>query len=332
MSDLTVGEKYKVLIKQVEDLENSSKPKNSREYQADIQRLIKELKTIYQLTLELDLFSDNEFIEEVNVNYLPFLNIEYYLGVLYMDCMSNEKLEVHVDFKPKNIDEAISHFKNYINKLTELELLNPLQIKQFKGYQLNRDEKIQQYRYEKELSLKISNVDAIKDEDKKREVYLDQINMLIIKTLNHLQMLDMESKVLKNRPKIVEQSRDEWNASQDDRIQGMQKDNGFTTRLETLPQNVGISKLVSNGRVLQPFTLTRKDLKEKVFGTGQVLPSMTVEEYLDYELQNGKMLKPEEPQPEGRDTDDEDEELRKREWDNWKDDNPKGIGNTQNLG
>lgn len=332
MSDLTVGEKYKVLIEQVEKLDNNPNPKNFRGYQSEIQRLIKEFKSVFKLTLELDLFSENEFIEEVNVNYLPFLNIDYYLGVLYMDCMSNEKLEIHIDFKPKNLDEAKAHFENYINRLTEMELMTSLQTKQFKGYQLNREEKIQQYRYEKELTMKIANVDNIKDEDEKRSVYLDQINLLIIKTLNHLQMLDMELKVLKNRPKILEQSRDEWNDPQDNRVQQKQNDNGFTTRLESLPQNIPVNKLINNGKVLQPFTLTRQDLKAKVFGTGQVLPSMTVEEYLDYELQNGKMLKPEEPQPEERDTDDEDEELRKREWDDWKDANPKGIGNTQNLG
>ena len=69
-------------------------------------------------------------------------------------------------------------------------------------------------------------------------------------------------------------------------------DYGFTTKLESIPKiSYQVSDLINKqGKILQPFTITsqRQKLKEKVFGTGQILPSMTVEEYLDYELANGK--------------------------------------------
>ena len=113
---------------------------------------------------------------------------------------------------------------------------------------------------------------------------------------------------------------------------------GYTTKLEVVPgKKQPISSLLSKqGKILQPFTITanKNELRNKVFGTGQVLPSMSVEEYLDYELANGKVAAEEvKNEKNDQDTDDSDEELEKRQWDDWKDDNPKGMGNTgANLG
>lgn len=323
---LTVGEQYKVLLSQFEKLESTSIAKNSIDYQKQLYVLINKFKTIDRIVHDLDLFSDNEFVEEINVNYLPFLNVYFYLGELYLNGMADDKLQIDISYKAENLEVAKRYFNDYLGTLKNIELLNPLQLKQMEGHNLSREEKIQQYKYQKELSGKVANADSIEDEDDKRQVYLDQISQLIIKSLNHLQLLDMELQVLSNRPS-------------EPKIQEIletksTKDDDYTTKLETLPQNLPFSKLVNNGKVLQPFTLTRQDLKKKVFGTGQVLPSMTVEEYLDYELANGKMAAPEEPPVNSEDEDnpDEEEEYRKRDWDDWKDDHQKGSGNTMNLG
>lgn len=337
-NDKTVGEKYALLVSQFNQLQASASPKNSKEFQLQTFKLIHEFKIISKIIRELDLFSDNEILEEINVNYLPFFNIDYYLAELYLNFMSNEKLDISIDYKAENLQTAKNHFTAYLDKLVELELLNPLQIKQFNGYNLNREEKINQYKYEQELQNSLSLIDSTKDEDTRRNLYTDQINLFIIKSLNQLQLLDMELIVLSNRPKS--DSHKLSNQSNDDDEQQQRRNHlknpadTFTTKLETLPQNQPINRLVNKGKVLQPFTLTRQDLKNKVFGTGQVLPSMTVEEYLDHELANGKMLQPEEPQPgsEAEDEEDEEAEREQREWDDWKDDNPKGAGNTMNLG
>ncbi|CAI5759278.1 unnamed protein product [Candida verbasci] len=133
----------------------------------------------------------------------------------------------------------------------------------------------------------------------------------------------MEIKVISNKPVQKTDIRERERTSDP---------TGFTTRLESRPGlNSGkISDFLSKqGKILKPFTITNKqDLQKKVFGTGQMLPSMTVEEYLDYELANGKMMKEEQPQAEKFSEDeDSDDELEKRRWDDWKDENPKGSGN-----
>ncbi|EGV60166.1 Type 2A phosphatase-associated protein 42 [Yamadazyma tenuis] len=328
----TVGERYEHLISKFTALEAKPIPKNSKEYQTQLYSLIKQFKFIDKIIADLDLFSDNEFIEEINVNYLPFLNVNYYLGELFLNFMVDANLELSIDFKADNLKISSEYFNLYLQRLIELELLNPLQTKQLKGYSLNREEKIQQYRYQKELEGKLALVHTTEDEDIKRQLYLDHINLLTIRALHHLQMIEMEIQVLSNRPSSIEEISAPIQPNNEDRRKQTADD--YTTRLETLPQNQPIQNLLSKGRVLQPFTLTRQDLKNKVFGTGQVLPSMTVEEYLDYELANGKMAQPEEPpaNSDDEDEDNEDEEYRKREWDDWKDANPKGIGNTMNRG
>lgn len=332
--DNTVGQKFQTLINKHKELESNPSPKNSPEYQLQTLKLINEFILIGKIVAELDLFSDNEILEEINVNYLPFLNVDYYLALLYLNFMSNDKLETSIDYKADNLQKAKDHFHKYLNRLVELELLNPLQIKQFNGYNLNREEKISQYKYEKELQTSLGLIETTQDEDTKRNLYVDEINLYTIKTLNQLQMLEMELIVLSNRPKDAPKTITKPDDSDRQPTNLTNPADRFTTRLETLPQNQPFSKLVNKGKVLQPFTLTRQELKNKVFGTGQVLPSMTVEEYLDHELANGKMAAPEPPAPGSDEEDEENEEAEReaREWDDWKDDNPKGAGNTMNMG
>ncbi len=53
--------------------------------------------------------------------------------------------------------------------------------------------------------------------------------------------------------------------------------------------------LTQQGKVLQPFTITteglkRQELQKGVFRPGHSLPTMTIEEYLDREMERGNFL------------------------------------------
>ncbi|KHC53146.1 hypothetical protein I503_03461 [Candida albicans SC5314] len=271
----------------------------------------------------------------------------------------------------------LENLMNYDDILT-LEQSKKLKIL-LKGesYQLNpmnkRQEKIDNYKLEQELLKKLSilNQEDQKEEDINkfdeeiiRTIYLDQLKYFILKSFNLLESINMELQVLQHRP-----TNDDLNSSlstssnrletQDSRSKNKSKKNGgggdggdddddddygFTTKLESIPKiSYQVSDLINKqGKILQPFTITsqRQKLKEKVFGTGQILPSMTVEEYLDYELANGKMLKdevkdnnPANKDDNDSDTEDSEAEEEKRRWDDWKDENPKGAGNMKaNIG
>lgn len=274
-------------------------------------------------------------------------------------------------YKQDNLHKAKNKIAMFLNQVETFgDILTPEQAKRINSFKnsynptideimaiteaptTQRAEKIANFKKERELQQKLQILDehyqhasngdieddedlfCTFDEDTVRAVYTDQLKLFSLLSFKNLELIAMELQVLKRRP-AFEEARN----SRPTETQEVGDELGYTTRLENNPlRKKNISELISKqGKILQPFVITKdkQELRRKVFGTGQVLPSMSVEEYLDYELANGKMLKEEskEQAPDDSDADDSDEELRKREWDDWKDENPKGSGNMKaNIG
>lgn len=381
-NDRTVSERYRNAIGKFQSIFNGSSVfgdrKDSLKYQTNVGDLIKEFTLIQLIVDRLDLFSDNESLNEINVSYIQFINLDYYLGLLYSDYLWNPKTgqapeaSDPIEFKEMNITIAKSKLVRFIAQLDNYgevlsksqssrvnsfkEIYNPTydELVTYSNPALKRADKIENYKLEKELKGKLQilndyyNQNSEKgeeeddsmferfDEEIVKAIYIDQLRLFSISAFNNLELLSMELQVLSNRPK---QRITEIDPPKSKEEPSMENDYGYTSKLESLPFNnkSKISDLISKqGKILQPFTITsnKQDLKLKVFGTGQVLPSMSVEEYLDYELANGKMMKEEvKDEKNDSDSDNSDEELEKRQWDDWKDDNPKGSGNMKaNLG
>lgn len=381
-NDRTVSERYRNAIGKFQSIFNGSPGfgdrKDSLKYQTNVGDLIKEFTLIQLIVDRLDLFSDNESLNEINVSYIQFINLDYYLGLLYSDYLWNPKTgqapeaSDPIEFKEMNITIAKSKLVRFIAQLDNYgevlsksqssrvnsfkEIYNPTydELVSYSNPALKRADKIENYKLEKELKGKLQilndyyNQNSEKgeeeddsmferfDEEIVKAIYIDQLRLFSISAFNNLELLSMELQVLSNRPK---QRITEIDPPKSKEEPSMENDYGYTSKLESLPfkNKSKISDLISKqGKILQPFTITsnKQDLKLKVFGTGQVLPSMSVEEYLDYELANGKMMKEEvKDEKNDSDSDNSDEELEKRQWDDWKDDNPKGSGNMKaNLG
>lgn len=381
-NDRTVSERYRNAIGKFQSIFNGSPGfgdrKDSLKYQTNVGDLIKEFTLIQLIVDRLDLFSDNESLNEINVSYIQFINLDYYLGLLYSDYLWNPKTgqapeaSDPIEFKEMNITIAKSKLVHFIAQLDNYgevlsksqssrvnsfkEIYNPTydELVTYSNPGLKRADKIENYKLEKELKGKLQilndyyNQNSEKgeeeddsmferfDEEIVKAIYIDQLRLFSISAFNNLELLSMELQVLSNRPK---QRITEIDPPKSKEEPSMENDYGYTSKLESLPfkNKSKISDLISKqGKILQPFTITsnKQDLKLKVFGTGQVLPSMSVEEYLDYELANGKMMKEEvKDEKNDSDSDNSDEELEKRQWDDWKDDNPKGSGNMKaNLG
>lgn len=381
-NDRTVSERYRNAIGKFQSIFNGSPGfgdrKDSLKYQTNVGDLIKEFTLIQLIVDRLDLFSDNESLNEINVSYIQFINLDYYLGLLYSDYLWNPKsgqapeASDPIEFKEMNITIAKSKLVRFIAQLDNYgevlsksqssrvnsfkEIYNPTydELVTYSNPGLKRADKIENYKLEKELKGKLQilndyyNQNSEKgeeeddsmferfDEEIVKAIYIDQLRLFSISAFNNLELLSMELQVLSNRPK---QRITEIDPPKSKEEPSMENDYGYTSKLESLPlkNKSKISDLISKqGKILQPFTITsnKQDLKLKVFGTGQVLPSMSVEEYLDYELANGKMMKEEvKDEKNDSDSDNSDEELEKRQWDDWKDDNPKGSGNMKaNLG
>ena len=123
-------------------------------------------------------------------------------------------------------------------------------------------------------------------------------------------------------------------------------DSEYSERLDPFtrnrPNNTPSGPLLSpNGKPLQPFTLldTRSTLRKGVFQPGHRLPTMTIDEYLEEEKRRGGIIsgggntEGEERVVNEDNLDEADREtMKKREWDEFVENNPKGSGNTLNRG
>lgn len=129
----------------------------------------------------------------------------------------------------------------------------------------------------------------------------------------------------------------------DNRQDGRGDGDGYSDRLDTQLPGLRYSGpiLSADGKPLRPFTLTdnRQVLKKGVFRPDHNLPTMSIDEYLEEEKRRGGIIEgggePSgiRPEPDEDDLDKADEETMKaRAWDEYKEDNPKGAGNTMNRG
>ena len=99
--------------------------------------------------------------------------------------------------------------------------------------------------------------------------------------------------------------------------------------------------LDKSGKPLRPFTLLdkRQRLQEGVFRPDHNLPTMSIDEYLEEERRRGGIIdgggdksgvRPEIDEDDMAQVDEE--TMKDRRWDDFKDNNPKGVGNTLNRG
>lgn len=340
-------------------------------FQAHVYELCQEFALIEAAAKSVDLFSSNEPVDEINVRALPFLNVEFYSGQLYAQLLTDSKSNMDLGdpwaFKLDNLMQARKSYASFLWSLDDHKVLSKDQSSQLESFssalepsaaelrahgspQNTRQAKIESFKARKSLESRLSVLDEYYaqcdadddstdiferfDEEIVAKIFRDQLSLHSLEAFSHIELLAMEIDVLKNRPPNPSQSPRDPRDSR-------HKDTSYTTKLETVPvpaHQATVTDLVSpQGKILRPFTITknREQVKAGVFGTGQVLPSMLVEEYLDYELANGKMAAPAVPDTRHDDSDalDSEEEMEARRWDDWKDDHPKGAGNTKaNIG
>lgn len=186
------------------------------------------------------------------------------------------------------------------------------------------------------------NHSQLDDEDIRR-LYLAELDLYTHQTFQALDLLAQEFSMLSAMrnagplpdPRQQEDTRRRNNADQ----------SGYSERLDpSLSQLLrggrGGPILNTDGRPMQPFTLLdrRTQLQQGVFKPSHNLPTMTIDEYLDEEKRQGNVVQGGEqsgiqPEVDEDDLDIADQETMKaRVWDEYKEANPRGSGNTLNRG
>ena len=176
-----------------------------------------------------------------------------------------------------------------------------------------------------------------------RDLRLTEVALCVKQAFQSLESIALELSVLSKAPAVPRQQED--GARQDARARRA-PEKGYSERLDP-----SISQLAANGphgpilgndgRPLRPFTLldTRQRMQQGVFQPDHSLPTMTIDEYLEEERKRGGIIDGGGPQSQQRAQVDEDDiekadeaTIKAREWDEYVEQNPKGSGNTMNLG
>lgn len=214
------------------------------------------------------------------------------------------------------------------------------------------------------------NTDPADIEDEvARPLILAQITYNYLKAYNELSSMSQEIELLQNAPNMSEMPSAHRNGAllQDSRERKKEEEEA-TWRLDApLATTSGSSNpahrlIDAKGRPLRPFTIlpsgsgsqldTRLRMQKSVFGYSHRLPTMSVDEYLDMEMERGNFLQgggaknTEESVQEEEDKRAYEEEednaggyarqeaglAKKREWDAYRDEHKRGEGNRMNRG
>lgn len=188
------------------------------------------------------------------------------------------------------------------------------------------------------------------DDELLREVHLATVAQAVHQTFQALDSMNREVPLLAQAPPTPDHHHHPNNANTNttdpsgrERLRADANADDTSWRLDQPlrrgPGNTGGPLLSQQGKPLQPFTLvgSRADLARGVFRPGHNLPTMSIDEYLEEERRRGGILEggtdPAKPQVDEDDEEAVDRETYKaREWDDFKDENPRGSGNTLNMG
>ncbi|KAG7885738.1 hypothetical protein KL938_000770 [Ogataea parapolymorpha] len=332
--------KFTEALQLVEKLDGLPLRRDSAEYKEELKNVLDSLNSVKKSVQQMALFSVNEDIDEVSTGHLRYLAIDFYIAQVLGNTVINRAstlktcnglylqflytLENYgiLDKEQRSKLDAIK--TSYDPQIDELRSKDPV---------TRRKSKIDEFKMEKGFKEKLKILESSDfhnlDDEVVRQVYLDQLKYFALKSFQSIESNLMEIEVLANMPaRPIEPVQEP-----DERERQKKFDETYTDKVESLTNPI----LSKDGKVLRPFTIvpSRDQLQKKVFGTGQVLPTMTVEELVDQELANGGMVKESLPEKEFDEDNEEDVDrltYKNREWDEFTDNNPRGSGNTQNLG
>ncbi|XP_003412786.1 immunoglobulin-binding protein 1 isoform X3 [Loxodonta africana] len=317
----------------LDEVEVATEPSGSRIVQDKVFQGLALLEKAAEMLSQLDLFSRNEDLEEIASTDLKYLLVPAFQGALAMKQVNPSKRLDHLQW-------AREHFINYLTQchyyhVAEFELpktknssaenntaSSSMAYPSLVAMASQRQAKIERYKQKKEMERRLSALKSAvesgqADDERVREYYLLHLRRWIGISLEEIESIDQELKILREKDSSKEAS------------------TSHSSRQDRPP--------------MKPFILTRDMAQAKVFGAGYPsLATMTVNDWYDQRRKYGalpdhgiakttpaefkKAAQQQEDQEQKEEEDDEKALHRAREWDDWKDTHPRGYGNRQNMG
>ena len=362
--EASLSQRLETVRRKIEDYDQKGYDKK---FEEDWKKLLNELNDIKLKIYKEKIFSDNEEFKDIKTEDIKFMLVAFYQSELIQKFMVNRKNIL--EFALKFYDEFYKLLQSYeylskeqvkkYKKLThkdeeEGENKKKTQQQTFEEMSQNRTEKIEMYKYKKNLSEKIKKIEKedIDKIDENREYWISYLNISIVKMFESIPMINMEIDALNHMEKMkkepqsappknpehkkiealtIKSPEDLLNLDPNNKLV---KNLNFVTSFE--PNKFQFFNLGNGLQTLDEQILAQlpQNIREKVFRNRNPT-EMTVEEF--GEMQKKRMEEEEKKHKEHEknksDSDSDKEEVddkkkkKAREWDDWKDDHPKGSGN-----
>ncbi|KAK0497071.1 TAP42-like protein [Armillaria luteobubalina] len=292
-----------------------------------VKSCIEDLRQLHVRIADLALFSSNETLEDISTQNLIYLTLPYVCAEVQGRVRTTEREDRFV-----SIIQAQNYYETYCSTLENYGIVTEGDSKLFSRNAANaaskREQKIQQYRHEKDLCTRIEVIrkrrrqqpteesassttdfifirsllpsstasgDSDEDDEVLRETALLLLRLFFSLSKTQLAHIETELQLLKTAPPPLPYSprpddNDPRNKEKDRQDEEMWKLDA------PKPNPNGGPLLDPAGKPLQPFTILPSGASERarhqaqVFGPGYNLPTMTIDQYLEVERERGNIL------------------------------------------
>jgi immunoglobulin-binding protein 1 len=283
------------------------------------------LKAFEEQIEHLDMFSKNEEVDDLHVLSLRCLNVPYYLALAYDSQGGEEKKSL---LRSKRM--ALAYYDRFLEQCVEYKVLEPRIHRiveaciegeekeemhaSMLGGSMSREGKIEMFKIERQLKRDMEILQRV-SEDEARPIVLMMVNRYVIKALGARHMVGQEVVMLDAAVTMGESEREAH-----ERMMSEKHDD--TAMLFDKLKNA-----------VQGLENKRDALRKDVFRPSHILPTYTVEEFGEMEMERMKaeeISRSKKDVVKKREESDDDDDVEKcRAWDDFKDDNPKGWGNSK---
>jgi immunoglobulin-binding protein 1 len=347
LQDCSLPQLFSHVQKAIEGLESTDKGSLKDTAQL-ITELLRRLRKAALLIDSLGLFSPNEDLDDVAGADIKYLLVPYYhADLIQRRPLTSLRRRQSLQFLNERLgalNEAQKLYELFIHKAEQYSLSTPSpeevcagslkngKLDQKKNSQQAREEKIRRFKLRKSLQIQFDamsmsgylSADPEQRETQEREYYELKIRLAALDSYEKLTVLKQEIEVLSH---AVDNYYDE---NEKEGKNGTEKEDSMDNLRDQLGQAADTLRMSFN---------QRQRLENEVLRPSHILPTITVEEFGTMELaaaerknrRNGQREVERQVALASLSKEDKDtmELARQRTWDDWKDVNPRGWGNSK---